>query len=108
MDLSFYQLKAIQTAIYPDEQRISYPAMGLAGECGEVLNKIKKIYRDHSGKFSKANKEEIASELGDVLWYLAVLAQDLGHDIDDIADKNLKKLASRKSRGKLTGSGDTR
>ncbi|WMM95756.1 nucleotide pyrophosphohydrolase [Roseobacter phage CRP-403] len=108
MDLSFYQLKAIQTAIYPDSERISYPAMGLAGEVGEVMNKIKKVYRDKGGKFDTETKKAIASELGDVLWYLAVLSQDLGQGLEDIAASNLKKLQSRQERGTLSGSGDTR
>lgn len=108
MDLSFYQRKAIQTAIYPDHCRISYPAMGLAGECGEVLNKIKKVYRDKQGIFDKETKAAIGAELGDVLWYLAVLSQDLGQDLDDIAAKNLAKLKSRQERGAISGSGDQR
>ena len=108
MDLSFYQRKALQTAIYPEESRISYPAMGLAGEVGEVMNKIKKVYRDKGGVFDTTTKQEIASELGDVLWYLAVLSQDLGQDLDAVAEKNLNKLADRNERGVIAGSGDNR
>ena len=108
MDLSFYQQKAIQTAIYPAYCRISYPAMGLAGECGEVLNKIKKVYRDKQGIFDKETKAAIGDELGDVLWYLAVLSQDLGQSLEDIASKNLAKLESRQKRGTISGSGDQR
>jgi len=108
MELSFYQRKALQTAIYPETQRIAYPAMGLAGEVGEVMNKIKKVYRDKDGVFDKQTKQDIAKELGDVLWYLAVLAQDLGQGLDAVAEKNLNKLADRQERGKLSGSGDNR
>jgi NTP pyrophosphatase (non-canonical NTP hydrolase) len=108
MDLSFYQRKALQTAIYPDDQRISYPAMGLAGEVGEVMNKIKKVYRDKQGVFDKETKKDLSKELGDVLWYLAVLSQDLGQSLDTVAQNNLDKLASRKERGALSGSGDNR
>lgn len=108
MDLSFYQLKAIQTAIYPDIRKIIYPALGLSGEVGEVLNKVKKVYRDNAGKFDKETKKAIAYELGDVLWYLAVLAQDLGQDLDDIAAANLEKLQARQEAGTLGGDGDNR
>jgi NTP pyrophosphatase (non-canonical NTP hydrolase) len=108
MDLSFYQRKAVQTSIYPEEHRISYPAMGLAGEVGEVMNKIKKVYRDKGGVFDTDSKKEIASELGDVLWYLAVLSKDLGQELGTVAEKNLNKLAARKERGVLGGSGDNR
>jgi len=108
MDLSFYQLKAIKTAIYPNSHRVSYPAMGLGGEVGEVLNKIKKVYRDKDGIFDTATKEDIAKELGDCLWYIAVLAHDLGQDLDKIAADNLAKLKSRQERGVLAGSGDVR
>jgi NTP pyrophosphatase (non-canonical NTP hydrolase) len=108
MDLAFYQRKAIETAIYPPEYRISYPAFGLAGEAGEVMNKIKKVYRDKQGVFDKETKQEIAKELGDVLWYLAVLSQDLGQSLDRTAEMNLEKLSERKKRGTLVGSGDNR
>ena len=108
MDLAFYQRKAIETAIYPNEYRISYPAFGLAGEAGEVMNKIKKVYRDKQGVFDKETKKEIAKELGDVLWYLAVLSQDLGQSLDRTAEMNLEKLSERKKRGTLAGSGDNR
>jgi len=82
--------------------------MGLAGECGEVLNKIKKVYRDKQGIFDKETKEAIGDELGDVLWYLAVLSQDLGQSLEDIGAKNLTKLESRQKRGTISGSGDQR
>jgi len=108
MDLSFYQRKAVQTAIYPSSSRISYPAMGLAGETGEVLNKIKKVYRDKEGVFDLETKTAIAYELGDVLWYIAVLAQDLGQDLNTIAAQNIVKLETRKKAGTLKGSGDNR
>ena len=108
MDLSFYQLKAVTTAIYPENVRVVYPSLGLAGEAGEVLNKIKKVYRDKNGEFDAETKKEIRKELGDVLWYLAVLSQDLGQDLSEIAAGNLKKLQDRKERNVLGGNGDDR
>ena len=71
-----YQLAASETAIYSDSLKVMYPALGLAGEVGEALNKVKKHYRDGT----ELDTEELdQAELGDVLWYLAALATDLGH-----------------------------
>jgi NTP pyrophosphatase (non-canonical NTP hydrolase) len=108
MNLSFYQEQAITTAVYPAEAAVVYPAMGLAGEAGEVLNKIKKVYRDKGGVLDDATKQEIAKELGDVLWYVAVLARDLGEDLEDTAKENLRKLQDRMRRGVIGGEGDNR
>jgi len=102
-DFNSYQRSASKTAIYPDEHRILYPALGLAGEAGEVANKVKKILRD--GTF---NREAIADEVGDCLWYIAALCRDLKVDMGELAQKNLDKLADRKERNVLQGSGDTR
>lgn len=101
--LDGYQLKAVKTAIYPIEAQITYPAMGLANEAGEVLGKVKKIIRD--GTY---NREDIVDELGDVLWYAAVLARDLDVSLTEVAYRNLKKLEDRANRGVISGSGDKR
>lgn len=108
--LSFdaYQAQAATTAIYPEQHRIVYPVLGLAGEAGEVSEKVKKIIRDFDGDFSDEKRHEIAQELGDMLWYVAALASDLGYDLGYIAKSNLSKLASRQKRGVLGGSGDNR
>jgi len=110
MPLTFseYQLKAEQTAIYPDNVRITYPAMGLGGEAGEVLNKVKKIFRDDNGFVTDEKRKEIKKEIGGVLWYLAALAKDLNIELEDAAQENLDILASRAQRGVLKGSGDNR
>lgn len=108
MNLSFYQEQAITTAVYPQETSVMYPAMGLAGEAGEVLNKIKKVYRDKGGVFDTDTKQEIAKELGDVLWYVAVLARDLDQNLEDTARDNLRKLQDRMRRGVIAGEGDDR
>lgn len=103
MSLNDYQALASKTAIYSLQHQILYPALGLAGEAGEVANKVKKMIRD--GKF---DRDGIAAELGDVLWYVAALARDLNVDLQDLAIGNLEKLYSRKERGKLGGNGDNR
>jgi len=107
--MNIYQEKAWETAIYPAKgDNLYYPALGLAGEAGEVCNKIKKIMRDQNGSATAEQKTEIARELGDVLWYLATLATELNSHMGCIAEDNLKKLADRKARNTLGGSGDNR
>ena len=73
-----YQKAARRTAIYADRHRVIYPALGLASEAGEVAGKVKKALRDHGGAFDAAQIDALKDELGDVLWYVAVLAADLG------------------------------
>jgi len=107
-DLDMYQQVAKQTAIYPREQAIIYPTLGLTGEAGEVANKVKKIIRDGTDKTSEDNVQKISAEIGDCLWYIAVLADDIGVKLSDIANNNLDKLYDRANRGKLSGSGDNR
>ena len=108
MEFNDYQKQAAATAIYPREMKGVYPVLGLAGETGEVAEKVKKVIRDHGGDFSDEARLEIAKELGDVLWYLAATAGDLGYTLNDIAELNLQKLHSRQSRNVLHGSGDNR
>ena len=107
-DLDMYQKVAKRTAIYPREQAIIYPTLGLTGEAGEVANKVKKIYRDGTNKISKNNVQEISAEIGDCLWYVALLADDIGCKLSDIANDNLLKLANRMKYGTIHGSGDKR
>jgi NTP pyrophosphatase (non-canonical NTP hydrolase) len=108
MQLDDYQEAARQTAIYADRDRVVYPALGLASEAGEVCGKIKKVLRDQSGDFAAASVEALRDELGDVLWYVAVLAADLGLSLDEIAAHNLAKLRSRMARRQIGGAGDVR
>lgn len=108
MDLSEYQRQSRRTAEYPREAWLAYPALGLAGEAGEVAEHAKKAIRDDAGKISDERKAAMSKELGDVLWYVAQLATELGLDLDDIAGQNLEKLLSRQARGVLSGSGDDR
>jgi NTP pyrophosphatase (non-canonical NTP hydrolase) len=108
VELSDYQRLSRRTAQYPREARLSYPALGLAGEAGEVAEHVKKVIRDDEDRVSAPRRAALAKELGDVLWYLAALACELGLDLDEIAEANLEKLRSRQRRGALTGSGDDR
>jgi NTP pyrophosphatase (non-canonical NTP hydrolase) len=103
MTFEEYQEQARSTAIYPRDQAIVYPALGLTGEAGEVAEKVKKWIRDGA-----LDKEAIAKELGDVLWYIAALSGDLGISMDEIASQNIQKLRDRAARGKIQGSGDDR
>ena len=108
MELSEYQRLARRTAEYPREAWLVYPALGLAGEAGEVAEHVKKAIRDDGGTVSDERRAALAKELGDVLWYLAGLASELGLDLEEIAQGNLEKLLSRQRRGVLSGSGDER
>lgn len=111
MNLYDYQADAVDTAVYPEEVAFSYLPLKLAGEAGEVAEKIGKLYRKHGVDAPAAimfDREAIALELGDVLWYVANLADVLGYGLDDIAAMNLEKLKSRKERGVLIGDGDNR
>ena len=104
-----YQDKADETAIYPNKgDNLYYPALGLAGEAGEVCEKVKKIMRDKGGVLSEADALELSKELGDVLWYLTALACEINVALSTIAEENVEKLHSRKERGMLQGSGDNR
>lgn len=109
MLLNTYQKHAKKTAVYPAKgQNYSYPALGLTGEAGEVSDKIKKVIRDNDGVLTDEIKKEIAKELGDVLWYLAIMAEEIGFTLNTIAEMNLKKLNDRKKRNVIHGSGDNR
>lgn len=105
-NLNNYQKQAKTFAIYPSDMKVAYPALGLAGEAGEVCDKVKKIYRDD--KTDAKFLGDIAKEIGDVLWYCAVLADDLGFSLQQVAEMNIYKLQSRRATGKIQGSGDDR
>lgn len=109
MDFKEYQKKSRKTALYPDkDNNFVYPTLGLAGESGEVAEKIKKVIRDDGGSLRPETREELKKELGDILWYVAQLSTELGLSMDEVAEKNIEKLYSRLERGKLKGSGDNR
>lgn len=108
MTLNEYMQAALETAVYPEEYRIIYPALGMTGEAGEVADKVKKVIRDDNQNFSAARKIEIAKEVGDVLWFCATMAHDLGFTLEEVGIINIEKLKSRKERDVIGGSGDNR
>jgi len=103
-----YQKEAATTAIYNKEFGLVYSTLGLTNEAGEVAGKLKKVLRDKNGVLSEEDKKEIAKELGDVQWYLADAATNLGFSLDAICQNNLLKLKDRKERNVIGGSGDNR
>lgn len=111
MDFDEYQARASKTGSYnTDDQEyvLMYLSMGLAGESGEVIEKLKKVVRNDGGAVSAEKREDLKKELGDVLWYLSQLAKTLGLSLADVAETNIKKLADRAERGVIKSEGDSR
>lgn len=108
MNFNDYQLATQHTAIYPKDDGLYYVTMGLTSEAGEVAGKVKKSLRDEGGVITPQRRESILSELGDVLWYCARIAEELDADLDEVAELNIMKLADRKERGAISGDGDKR
>ena len=104
LTLDAYQEQAAKTAVYPDDQALNYLVAGLAGEVGELAS----IFAKHWRGDGDLNHDHAAAELGDILWFIAMLAERLDTDLSDVAQNNLNKLADRAVRGKLKGNGDNR
>lgn len=103
-----YQQKIEQFAIFPKEQALVYLSLGLASEAGEVAGKVKKVIRDGNGEFTDEQKLAILAEIGDVAWYMSMLASTIGVDMSDVLAENYYKLEFRAQRGMIGGSGDNR
>ncbi|HSW98806.1 MAG TPA: nucleoside triphosphate pyrophosphohydrolase family protein [Candidatus Saccharimonadales bacterium] len=110
MTFDEYQKQALTTAIFNPDPLMDKTiwAMGVAGEAGEVVEKWKKIVAYKDGVVSVEDKAELAKELGDVVWYIAVLAEQLGLTFEEVMQQNVAKLQSRKARGVVKGAGDNR
>ncbi len=109
MEFNEYQKKSRKTAIYPQAgKNFIYPTLGLAGESGEVAEKIKKVIRDKEGIIDEETRKAVEKELGDVLWYVTQIATELNLTMDEIAEHNIEKLYSRLERNKIKGNGDNR
>jgi len=101
-----YQLKAGESALM--DGNLIYHVLGLTNEAGEVAGKVKKVIRDKGNVWDQVDRDALAQELGDVLWYLSRVASHFDFTLEEIAQMNLEKIASRKARGVLGGSGDNR
>ncbi len=110
MNFNEYQKKALKTALYSGNKftDLTHWVLGTVEEAGEIAGRFKRIIRDQDSKITEANRQEMASEIGDVLWHLAVLSQELDIPFDQVAKQNLAKLADRQKRGKIKGKGDNR
>ena len=115
LTLDEYEADALEHAIYDDD--LIYPVLGLVSEAGEVADKFKKLLRDEQFELpfddvavtmTYEERYEVAQELGDVLWYVTALANDLNFSLEEIAEANLHKLEGRSKRGTIRGSGDNR
>ena len=107
MEFNDYQKQAMSTRV-KGTVPVVYPVLGLNGEAGEIAEKLKKIIRDNGGEITNEVTAAFGMELGDVLWYVAALAEDLGLPLELIAQANLDKLTSRKERDVVQGEGDER
>ena len=105
LTMDTYQQQAAKTAIYPEDKAREYLVAGLAGEVGEVASLFAKHWRADQ---EWLDYSEVAAELGDVLWFITMLADEVGYDLTEVAQGNLDKLADRANRGKLKGNGDNR
>jgi NTP pyrophosphatase (non-canonical NTP hydrolase) len=132
MLLNDYQTAATGTAIYPGQGTVFgaiYCALKMNGEAGEFAEHLGKAMRDDGlmtgfsglragdeqpvpfeqmGQLTEARRTALIKELGDVLWYVAAASTELGVTLADVGQANLDKLADRKARGQLQGSGDNR
>lgn len=109
--LMLYQDNASKTAKYPGRFELKgllYVTLGLAGEAGELANKVKKILRDNNEEITDEIRVKLRDELGDVLWYTSQVASELGTHLGLIGIHNLDKLSSRLERDKIKGEGDNR
>lgn len=106
MDADFYQSETGRTAVYPPEVAIMYLSLKLASEAGEVAGKIGKWLRGDSNGY--LDDMALMAELGDVQWYIARLAEEIGYDLSEVMQRNLDKLSVREANGTLRGDGDAR
>ena len=106
MDMDYYQGMAATTAVYPRGVAMEYLLLKLAGEAGEAGEAYAKHLRGDYG--AEITDSRVAAEIGDVLWYVAMIADEMGLNLSTIARDNLDKLADRAARGVIKGDGDKR
>jgi NTP pyrophosphatase (non-canonical NTP hydrolase) len=108
MEIKEYQEIIKKTAVYPKNKALEYCTMGLCGESGEVAEKMKKLFRDQNGKVTDQFKKDVKKELGDVIWYVTALSNELGFSLEEVLDANYEKLIKRRQTNTLHGNGDDR
>lgn len=108
MELNKYQKEAKKTAVWPSIFGIIYPTLALSGEAGEFSEQVKKMLRDDGAVITPERRERMIAELGDILWYISAIADELNVNLDDVATENLQKLENRKTRDKIHGDGSNR
>jgi NTP pyrophosphatase (non-canonical NTP hydrolase) len=110
MTFEEYTKRALATAKFDPSLGLIYPALGIAGESGEFVDKVKKMVRNLGLRVpvDSAMKNDMAKELGDVLWYVNQAADMLGYSLGEIAEINIIKLEDRMSRGVIKSEGDNR
>lgn len=113
MNFNDFQDECCTTAFYRENMkslvdRLNYVVLGLASEAGEVAGKLKKICRDHGGYINYERAKELKKEVGDCLWYCAMIMDELDFNFQNCAEGVIKKLKDRQERGVLGGSGDNR
>lgn len=111
LEFAGYQVQAHKTAIYPGQGEalgLAYAAQGLAGGAGAVNNETKKCIRDDGISVTPERLSKIKHHLGETLWYIAAVCDEVGLDMEEVATENLMVLASRKDRGVLQGDGRDR
>lgn len=116
MTLEEYQAFVAGSAVFPKKLGIIYCALKLAGEAGEIAEKIGKLIRDN-GAYDEATgmltiteeqRQLLLKEIGDVEWYTTALSAELGSSKSEVLRINVAKLTDRRNRGVLKGSGDER
>ena len=108
MKANEYQEQAEATNLVTGENALTYAALGLVGEAGEIANKAKKIIRDDNNIVTDEKRAAIKKEIGDVLWYVSRICSELGFTLEEVMEQNLAKLSKRQAEGKLQGDGDNR
>jgi NTP pyrophosphatase (non-canonical NTP hydrolase) len=102
MDVNEYQIRARETAIYPNiDNNLNYTLIGLAGEVGELLNIYKKMIRDHNGTLTEEMKEKLIDEMGDIHWYMAMAECEIKIKSGEVLKINLDKLRKRRESGTI-------
>lgn len=116
MTLNEYQEKAMTTCM-PSSDNFSYMMLNLVGEVGEFASKVAKAIRKEKasiegcklvGVLSEEESHDLQKEAGDCMWQIAGLCKVMGWNLEDVCQDNLDKLASRKKRDVIDGSGDNR